>query len=154
MSERVAVMSGGCQCGGLRYALHSEPTGGGICHCTMCQKATGSAFATFAGVPNEDFAWTKGAPGTFHSSDVGLRDFCKDCGTSMGFRSKGGARTTIHVGTLDTPDKVKVDRQIGMEGKLHWVEEIAAMPGKTTEEDCGPDYVAKVAASRKGRPAQ
>ena len=144
-------MSGACQCGRLRYALYSAPTGGGICHCTMCQKATGSAFAVFTGVPNEDFAWVKGAPGTYRSSDVGRRDFCRDCGTSMGFRAVDGARTTIHIGTLDEPDKVKIERQIGMEGKLHWVDDISAMPGRTTEEDCGADYVAKVAASRKTR---
>ena len=149
MSTRDPVMTGGCQCGALRYALYKAPTGGGICHCTMCQKATSSAFAAFTGVQNEDFAWTSGTPGTFISSEVGARDFCRDCGTSMGFRTIGGARTTIHIGTLDEPDKVKVERQIGVEGKLHWVDEIATMPGTTTQEDCGAAYVAKVEASRK-----
>lgn len=148
MSKKTPVMSGGCQCGALRYALYVAPTGGGICHCTMCQKATGGSFAAFTGVPNEEFAWTKGEPATYRSSDVGARDFCRDCGTPMGFRGVSGTRTTINIGTLDEPNKVAVERQIGTEGKLSWVDDIAGLPGKTTIDDCGADYVAKVEASR------
>ncbi len=147
MSDKSPIM-GGCQCGALRHALPAAPTGGGICHCSMCQKATGGPFAAFAGVPAEAFAWTKGTPGTFKSSHMGRRDFCRDCGTSIGFRGAGGARVTVHIGTLDEPDKVKVERQIGTEGRLHWVGHLADLPGKTTQEDSGADYFAKVDASR------
>ena len=38
-------LTGGCQCGAVRYALHEEPTSPHICHCRMCQKAFGSFFA-------------------------------------------------------------------------------------------------------------
>ena len=38
-------LTGGCQCGAVRYALLEEPTGAHICHCRMCQKAFGSFFA-------------------------------------------------------------------------------------------------------------
>ena len=40
------VMTGGCQCGAVRYALMSEPTHASICHCRMCQKAFGNYFAS------------------------------------------------------------------------------------------------------------
>ncbi len=43
-------MTGGCQCGAVRYALLSPPTNPHICHCRMCQKAFGSFFAPLAGV--------------------------------------------------------------------------------------------------------
>jgi hypothetical protein len=38
MTNRSAHMTGGCQCGAVRYALMSEPTHASICHCRMCQK--------------------------------------------------------------------------------------------------------------------
>ena len=48
---RQAILTGGCQCGTVRYALLSEPTNASICHCRMCQKAFGSYFAPLTGVP-------------------------------------------------------------------------------------------------------
>jgi hypothetical protein len=37
------VLSGGCQCGAVRYALYAEPEGASVCHCRMCQKADTNA---------------------------------------------------------------------------------------------------------------
>ena len=60
--RRTPVMTGGCQCGAVRYALMSEPTQASICHCRMCQKAFGSYFAPLTGVPVRDLVWTRGTP--------------------------------------------------------------------------------------------
>jgi len=49
----------------------------------MCQKAFGNYFAAFAGVPPADFAWVKGTPGVFKSSQAAERGFCRDCGTPL-----------------------------------------------------------------------
>jgi hypothetical protein len=56
------VLTGGCQCGAVRYALYTEPTSADICHCRMCQKAVGNLFMAVAGVPEDQLVWTKGAP--------------------------------------------------------------------------------------------
>ena len=53
MSEAGTRITGGCQCGAVRYALHEQPTDPHICHCRMCQKAFGSFFAPLAGVAGE-----------------------------------------------------------------------------------------------------
>ena len=42
-------LTGGCQCGAVRYALLEPPSNPHICHCRMCQKAFGSFFAPLAG---------------------------------------------------------------------------------------------------------
>ena len=47
---RNSHITGGCQCGAVRYALHEEPTGAHICHCRMCKKAFGSFFVPLVGV--------------------------------------------------------------------------------------------------------
>ena len=56
-------LTGGCQCGAVRYALHEPPTGPHICHCRMCQKAFGSFFAPLTGVPLQAFELTRGKLG-------------------------------------------------------------------------------------------
>ena len=65
------VMTGGCQCGAVRYALNSQPEGG-FCHCRMCQRATGGPFAAYATVKRSAFSWTQGEPSYFASSSVGM----------------------------------------------------------------------------------
>ena len=55
-TTRASMMTGGCQCGAVRYELYSEPTEPSICHCRMCQKAFGNYIAPLAGVPPKDLA--------------------------------------------------------------------------------------------------
>ena len=49
------VLTGGCQCGAIRFALSKPPAKISICHCRMCQKASGAPFASFADIEHEAF---------------------------------------------------------------------------------------------------
>jgi hypothetical protein len=44
-------LTGGSQCGALRYRMNAEPRGTNICHCRMCQKAGGGPFMAFFALP-------------------------------------------------------------------------------------------------------
>ena len=65
--------SGGCQCGSVRYEITGPPTVVYACHCTECQKQSGSAFAMAAVIPQENFRITKGAPAMFFSCDQSVQ---------------------------------------------------------------------------------
>src|ERR1039458_9626487 len=80
--ERQVVATGGCQCGAVRYALYTAPEGS-VCHCRMCQKATGGLFAALAKVETADLVWTRGQPDAFRSSPAACRDFYAACGTPL-----------------------------------------------------------------------
>ena len=135
--------TGGCQCGAVRYALYAEPTNPHVCHCRMCQKAFGSYFAPLAGVPLGDFAWVKGAPGIFKSSELVERGFCRDCGTPLFFRYIDKDRISVSLGSLDDPSRVAPTRQYGIEGRLPFVATLAALPGTRTEDEVPPDRMAR-----------
>ena len=77
--------SGGCQCGAVRFRVDGELGRASICHCRMCQKATGGPFGAFVSVRREAVTWTRGAPAHFQSSDRVRRGFCADCGTPLTF---------------------------------------------------------------------
>ena len=62
------VLTGGCQCGAVRFAVSATPVKVSICHCRMCQKAAGAPFASFADIDRENFTWTRGEPAAFRSS--------------------------------------------------------------------------------------
>src|SRR5437764_10736244 len=109
------VLTGGCQCGALRFALSAPPTRVSICHCRMCQKASGAPFASFAEIDHDAFAWTRGTPAAFRSSSIAERDFCANCGTPLSFRRVGGPKIEIMTGAFDRPDHAIPPPQFGHE---------------------------------------
>lgn len=141
--RRVPVLTGGCQCGAVRYALFSWPKGVHICHCRMCQKAVGGPFAALAPVPAADFAWTRGAPGVFASSSIAERDFCRDCGTPLTYRGLSG-NVNVSVGSLDQPGGVKPDFNLGVESRLGWLADLGHIPDRTTDQDFLPEVLAGI----------
>jgi hypothetical protein len=146
------VLTGGCQCGAVRYALHEWPTRPSICHCRMCQKAFGSFFAPLTGVPRDKFELTRGVLATFMSSDQAERGFCRDCGTPLTFRYVDRVRIAVSIGSLDEPAKVKPEKQDGIEGRMPWFAELSALPGDLTTEEDEPETAAAIARSNHQHP--
>jgi hypothetical protein len=145
-SEREPVLTGGCQCGAVRYALYAEPASADICHCRMCQKAMGNLFMAVASVPREKFAWTAGTPAVWQSSAVAERGFCAKCGTPLSFRYLSGARISVTTGSLDQPVRARPTAQLGIESRVPWFSDLAALPAKTTADDPPPGGLAAVAS--------
>jgi hypothetical protein len=104
---RSVGLTGGCQCGAIRYRLEAEANFAALCHCRMCQKASGGPLMAFAGVPSEAFAITRGAVATFRSSDVVERGFCAACGTPLTYRILSSQRIAFTLGSLDNPGAMR-----------------------------------------------
>ena len=131
---REPIHTGGCQCGAVRYALYAEPTNPHVCHCRMCQKAFGNYFAPFVGLPPKDFAWVKGTPGLFRSSEAAERGFCRDCGTPLSYRAAGRDRISVSLGSLDDPARLAPLKQFGVESRLPFMATLAELPEVRTED--------------------
>ena len=138
------ILTGGCQCGAIRFALSAPPNKVSICHCRMCQKASGAPFASFADIEKTDFAWTRGTPAAFRSSSIAARDFCRDCGTPLSFRRIDGPRIEVMTGAFDRPDRVIPTLQYGTESRLGWVGTIVNLPSKTTLQNYGPEKLGEI----------
>ena len=132
---RTPVLTGGCQCGAVRYALYATPHNPHVCHCRMCQKAFGAAYAPLANVANADFAWTRGRPAVWKSSSVVERGFCAHCGTPLSFRYTDAARIGFSIGSLDDPAAVVPQKAFGTESKLPWADAVPGLPASTTKGD-------------------
>jgi len=143
-SESAAGFTGGCQCGAVRYRLDAEPTGVTICHCRMCQKASGGPFMAFGGVRLSDFVVTSGAIATFSSSDIAERGFCGQCGTPLTYRGLGRDRISVSLGSLDDPGAVEPSAQLGVESRVGWLVRSLGLPETRTEQWLGEMKIAAV----------
>jgi hypothetical protein len=140
MPERDPVMTGGCQCGAVRYALFAKPEAS-LCHCRMCQKAVGGPFAALAKVAKADIAWTRGQPAAYRSSSAAFRDFCAACGTPLTFRFPDAAHMEVTLGSLDRPQDAAPVRHFGVEGRMPWLTEAVTggLPETTTDQNAKPE---------------
>lgn len=120
---------GGCQCGAVRYEVPAGPKLASVCHCRMCQRATGNAFAPLLEVPSAGIVW-QGEPAVWASSSVAERGFCAICGTPLFFRDKDGDTTEFMAGALSGFDFRPVLNS-GVEGRVAW---LASLPHQRDRE--------------------
>lgn len=116
---------GGCQCGALRYAFDAGPAKSVVCHCRMCQRATGNAFAPLMELAAARVRWT-GTAAEWASSDVAVRGFCPTCGTPVYFRS--GDTVELMAGTLAPPFAFRPVEQIAVESRQGWLDDLPDLP--------------------------
>ncbi|HET6306758.1 MAG TPA: GFA family protein [Rhodopila sp.] len=136
MYKTQPTMTGGCQCGAVRYALFAQPEST-VCHCRMCQKAVGGPFAALAKVAVGDFVWTRGEPARFQSSSVAERHFCASCGTPLTFHFLDGTAIEVTTGSLDSPALAPATKNFGVEARLPWIGVLVpgALPDSPTAEN-------------------
>ena len=127
--------SGGCQCGRVRYRF-GGPAEAYLCHCRMCQRATGGFAAALVNIPAGDFEWLS-EPDWYVSSPIAKRPFCAACGTPLGFAyndkvAEGALDVTY--GSLDEPERFPPQAHFGVES-LHeaWID-TSALPRRRSDQ--------------------
>lgn len=106
------LVRGSCLCGGVRFTLElpflAEP---GHCHCTTCQKHSGTGHTTSVRARPRQIAFEEGqellrsfqpAPGQ------GNKTFCSVCGSSLfGGKWPDGEYVSVRVAALEDPPPLK-----------------------------------------------
>jgi hypothetical protein len=151
MSEH--AITGGCQCGAVRYRVEQELDDPHLCHCRMCQKAAGNYFMPLGGAKPENLKITRGKPTWFNSSDPVKRGFCAACGTPLFFAGANGSYISVTLGSLDDPTSVPPVSVYGVEAKMAWIADICAKDGPITEsDDAQQDVLADIRATNHQHP--
>ena len=130
-------VTGGCLCGAIRYSVAAPIEALRVCHCTHCQKNTGSGASVNAVVAGADFAVTQGTPKRFTTrADSGrtlYRYFCGDCGSPLfAHRENNPGLLVIKAGTLDDTSHLKVTAHIWTSSRRPWSHidpDIEQLPG-------------------------
>jgi hypothetical protein len=148
MAKVALPLHGGCFCGALRYELSAPPLMIYNCHCTNCQKITGSAFTVAASVFENALAYAKGAPKRVSwkadSGNERFGDYCGDCGSRIANgQSPSIGMLSLRAGTFDDTSWVEPVGDIWTKSAQRWVSF-----RKLTAEEQPKDYAPFIEAYR------
>ncbi len=126
-------ITGGCNCGAVRYTLAAPPLAVAACHCTSCRRQSGATYSVNLVVRADTMA----VEGTLaqwadHDTESGKpvsRQFCATCGSPI--RSVLGSNPAIlavKAGTLDTPDAFAPGVHVWTASRVDWVSIPAGVP--------------------------
>ena len=108
-------MSGGCACGRIRFEAAIDSDEAYLCHCRMCQRASGNVSLAMVGVEQAAVRWLH-EPDWYRSSPIAQRPFCARCGTSLGFRyDESTTRMDLTVASFDDPSRFNPTSHFGAE---------------------------------------
>ena len=127
-------MAGGCACGRVRFTARIDTDDAYLCHCRMCQRATGSISIAFKNVTVADVAWET-RPDWYDSSPIARRPFGSQCGASLGFAfTDDSENMDLTVASFDDPSRFKPKHHFGAES-IHraWLN-TEGLPEKRTED--------------------
>lgn len=119
-------LDGSCLCGNVTYTCEAEPAGVAVCHCTTCQKQTGTSFSIIVAVPR-DALRLEGDSVASHTTvgDSGQpaeRRFCGACGSPIATLSEGLPELAlIKAGTLDDTSWLEPQMHVFTDSAQPWV---------------------------------
>lgn len=115
------LMAGGCLCSAIRYETTAKPLRCTMCHCEFCRKHSGGPCLGFVHFPADDFRWIGAEPTRYRSSKTIERGFCANCGSTVSVYEEALTDIVqVSLGSLDEPDRVKLDDHIWTQSRIAW----------------------------------
>ena len=116
------MVRGSCLCGGIVYEIEGELQDMVHCHCSMCRKIHGSAFATYVHAPTGGFRWVRGEDRItrYESSPGFVRAFCSTCGSVTPTPNQDKQAAFLPAGNLAQDCGVRPQAHIFADSKASW----------------------------------
>ena len=128
-------MTGGCQCGAVRYSVAVEDDHAYLCHCRMCQRATGGFAASLKQVPRAAVTWTTREPDRYRSSPIAQRGFCAACGTPLTYEGDASDGLDLTVGSFDDAARLRPVEHAGAESMNRAWLDTRGLPEQRTDDN-------------------
>lgn len=129
----MTIMLGGCQCSHIRYEAEISDKEAYLCHCRMCQRATGGVSIAFKSLKKSAVVWET-EPDWYASSPIAKRPYCGRCGTPLGFAYNSSEYMDLTVGSFDDPSGFFPTENFGVESKYSMWEDTSHLPNKRVDE--------------------
>ena len=123
--------TGSCLCGAVSYSIAGAFEHFFLCHCSHCQKDTGSAHAANLFSTTARLTWTSGADhvetftldGTRHT-----KGFCKTCGSAVPTLQMEDTLLVVPAGSLDTQVDLQANAHIFTSSRAAWDDRLEQLP--------------------------
>ena len=119
-------VTGKCFCGHIQYTATVNDKLVIVCHCTSCQRHSGTAYGVVVGIVNDSFSIISGSLKSYESvadsGSVRSRTFCPECGTRLYAETIGEGMSFVglRVGTIDQRDLLKPNVQVWCRSAQSW----------------------------------
>jgi hypothetical protein len=102
-------LTGGCLCGGVRFEIDAPLESASYCHCTRCQRRSGTAASAQARVAPGSFRLVSGAElvREFRLEDGWAKCFCSNCGSQLWSRDPDSEMRGVRLGAFDRDPGVR-----------------------------------------------
>ena len=116
---------GQCSCGTVKFKFNVKGPFAYQCHCSICRKATGSAYSTTLMAPEQNFVWSEGSEMvSSYSRENGYKvNFCSCCGSPVPNKFRDLPLYSVPLGSLDNEPVINVVVQIYLGSKAKWEKE-------------------------------
>jgi hypothetical protein len=115
------LLAGMCLCGAVRYEVTDEFRHAANCHCSLCRRATGSAFKSFAGIERDKLRVTEGTDKLqLYGGEIDHHVRCKICGSLLYSVVRDGAYVHVAMGTLVDDPTIRPTEHIFAASKAGW----------------------------------
>jgi hypothetical protein len=131
-------IEGRCLCGSVHFKSNGTPNWTVHCHCESCRRATSSPVTTWVSVPKTNFAFTKGSPRYFSSSQEVRRGFCENCGSPLTYENKSlPDEVHFYAASLIDASGVSPSKHVYVSEQLPWLEVADQLPRFATTSQGG-----------------
>ena len=121
--ESVKAFTGGCLCGGVRFELRGEPANSVMCHCRMCQRASGAPVTALMFMSPDQIVVTKGQTRSLGFSPRTWRHICDNCASPVFFtRDARPDLQAVYVGALDDPSGFRPLMHVCVASAMTWLD--------------------------------
>jgi hypothetical protein len=126
------AVTGSCLCGSVKFEVEPPFAGFRYCHCSRCQKASGSAHAANLFVPEKQFKWVAGESLIKRFDLPGAKRFavwfCAQCGTRVPQKIRTTENMLVPAGVLDVDPGKRPENSIFWKSKAAWYVSPQEMP--------------------------
>ncbi len=126
-----------CLCNSIQIEISPPFRQATDCHCQMCRKAHGSAYATYLSFRRENLNIVEGTSliTSYQSSETVKRSFCEKCGSNLFFDREGSPWIGIAMGILDDDPGIRPEAHIFYDFKAPWSEIPDTLPKFSSKAD-------------------
>ncbi len=127
--------TGGCLCGGVRFAVDGELRPVIFCHCEQCRRTSGHFVAATACAVDAISLTAEKTLVWYRSSEMAERGFCNACGASLFWKPGHGRYICVMAGMFDDPNVLTSSEHIYCEGISNYYSIDDGLPQRISEHN-------------------